>query len=193
MAWLIALSVAAYSQVATCRATEFTAGLKRDEAFSKRIGNSLRLRLIPLKQGWGWVVSVSPTSDDSQDWTYPVNMPLRTGERQVLGTGYGETVREKLRYEHSIRFLLDQMDFAKYSQMANETLKSTDPDAAGRYISAIENAPSGLVEIKPLEFTTSDDGEAVKWARLRFRVTVPTTFAIDPNLGWNSASCPDSR
>ena len=102
----IALSAVAYAQAAGCRGTEFTAGLKRDEAFSKRIGNSLRLRLIPLKQGWGWVVSVSPTSDDSQDWTYPVNMPLRTGERQVLGTGYGETVREKLQYEHSIRFLL---------------------------------------------------------------------------------------
>ena len=103
----IALSAAACAQATSCRATELTARLNGDEAFSKSIGNSLRLRLIPLKQGWGWVVTVSPTSDDSQDWTHPVNMPLRTGERQVLGTGYGETVREKLQYEHSIRFLLD--------------------------------------------------------------------------------------
>jgi hypothetical protein len=50
-----------------------------------------------------------------------------------------------------------------------------------------------LVEIKPLDFTTSEDGEAVKSALLRLRVTVPTTFAIDPNLGWNSVSCPDNR
>jgi hypothetical protein len=189
----IALSATAYTQVATCRTTEFTAGLNGEEAFSKTIGASLRLQLIPLKQSWGWVVRVSPASDDSQDWTYPVNMPLRTGERQVLGTGYGETVREKLQYEHSIRFLLDQKEFAKYSQMANETLKSRDPDAAGRYISAMENATTGLVAIKPLEFTTSDNGEAVKWARLRFRVTVPMPFAIGPDLEWNSASCPDSR
>jgi len=117
-------------------------------------------------------------------------MPLRTGERQVLGTGYGETVREKLQYEHSIRFVPNQMDFAKYSRMANETLESSNPDAAGRYISAIQDATTGLVEIKALESTTSDDGETVKSSRLRFRVTVPTSFAIDPNLGWKSVPCP---
>jgi hypothetical protein len=169
LACLIALSATACAQGASCRTTEFTATLNGDEAFAKSIGASLRLRLIPLNRAWGWVVSVSPMSEDSQDWTYPVNMPLRTGERQVLGTGYGETVREKLQYEHSIRFVLNQMDFAMYSRMANETLESSDPDAAGRYIAAIQNA------------TTS---------RLRFRVTVPTSFAIDPNLGWMSVPCP---
>lgn len=193
IAWWIALSATAYAQAVSCRTTEFTVGLNGDEAFSKSIGTSLRLRLIPLKQGWGWVVEVSPMSDDSQDWTYPVNMPLRTGERQVLGTGYGETVRDKLQYEHSIRFLLNQMDFTKYSQMANQTLESSDPDAAGRYISAVGDATTGLVEIKTLESTTSDSGEIVKSARLRFRVTVPTSFAIDPNLRWKPVACPDSR
>ena len=190
LACLIALSATACAHGASCRTTEFTATLNGDEAFSKSIGASLRLRLIPLKRAWGWVVSASPKSDDSQDWTYPVNMPLRTGERQVLGTGYGETVREKLQYEHSIRFVLNQMEFAMYSRMANETLESSDPDAAGRYIAAIQNATTGLVEIKALESTTSDDGETVKSSRLRFRVTVPTSFAIDPNLGWKSVPCP---
>ena len=190
LACLIALSATACAQGTSCRTTEFTAALNGDEAFSKSIGASLRLRLIPLKRAWGWVVSASPKSDDSQDWTYPVNMPLRTGERQVLGTGYGETVREKLQYEHSIRFVLNQMEFAMYSRMANETLESSDPDAAGRYIAAIQNATTGLVEIKALESTTSDDGETVKSSRLRFRVTVPTSFAIDPNLGWKSVPCP---
>ena len=193
LACLIALSATAYAQGAICRTTEFTAVLNGDEGFSKSIGASLRLRLIPLKRAWGWVVGASPMSDDSQDWTYPVNMPLRTGERQVLGTGYGETVREKLQYEHSIRFLLNQMDFAKYSRMANETLESNDPDAAGRYISAVQNTTTGSVEIKALESTTSEDGETVMSARLRFRVTVPTSLEVDPNLGWKSVPCPVLR
>jgi hypothetical protein len=120
-------------------------------------------------------------------------------ERQVLGTGYGETVRDKLQYEHSIRFLLNQMDFTKYSQMANQTLESSDPAAAGRYIyiyiyiSAVGDATTGLVEIKTLEYTTSDSGEMVKSARLCFRVTVPTSFAIGPNLRWKPVACLDSR
>jgi hypothetical protein len=176
-----------------CRTTEFTAVLKGDEAFSKNIGAALRLQLIPLRQDWGWDVEVSPINDVSKDWTFPVNMPLRTGESQVLGTGYGETVRDKFRYEHSIRFLLNQTDFAKYSQMANETLKSSDPDAAGRYLSAIRNVTTGLVEIKALEGSTSDNGEVVESARLRFRVMVPASFAVASDLEWKPTTCPDSR
>ena len=121
LACLIALSATACAQGASCRTTEFTATLNGDEAFSKSIGASLRLRLIPLKRAWGWVVSASPVSDDSQDWTYPVNMPLRTGERQVLGTGYAETIREKLQYEHSIRFVLTCFMHEQYPDGLMET------------------------------------------------------------------------
>jgi hypothetical protein len=67
LACLIALSATAYAQGASCRTTEFTAALNGDEAFSKSIGASLRLRLIPLKRAWGWVVSASPMSDDRLD------------------------------------------------------------------------------------------------------------------------------
>ncbi len=186
----ISLSAIAYGQAMGCKTTEFTAVLKGDEGFSKNVATSLRLRLLPLRQQWGWAVEVSPTNDLSKDWTFPVNMPLRTGERQLLGTGYGDTVRDKFQWEHSIRFLLNQRDFDKYSHMANETLKSSDPDAAGQYLSVITKVTTGIVEIKALEASTSENGEAVESAQLRFRVIVPVSFAVGSDLRWKPAICP---
>jgi hypothetical protein len=55
----------------------------------------------PLKNNWGWVISISPKGLD-EDWTYPVTFPIRTGEQQVMGTGYGRTVQQKMKPQLSV-------------------------------------------------------------------------------------------
>jgi hypothetical protein len=96
---------------------------------SRPLNQVLNLRLTAGRIS-GWIVSVSPLANEAQDWMYPVNLPLRTGESQYLATGYGTTVKEKLAYAHNLQFVLTENDYARYSKMAASTLAYEDPDAA---------------------------------------------------------------
>jgi len=190
VALCFALPSAMVGQTRLCKTATFMTTMSPEREFSKDLGSSLSMRLSPLNQRWGWTVIVSPSGASSEDWTYPVNMPLRTGESQLIGTGYGDTVRKKLQYSHSIRFLLTEPAFTHYSRRATEALTSRDSGAAGKYLSELPKAVTGIITITPLESKTSGDGERVYWARLRFQVTVPSSFGGSPKLDWHSAPCP---
>jgi hypothetical protein len=173
-----------------CRSATVVKRLDAQDRLILSIGDELRLQFRPMKNDSGWQVSVSPREDETEDWTYPVNMPLRTGESQFLATGYGQTVRERLRYAHEIKFLLNKEDFARWAREADETLESSDAKAAGAYIAHLRQASTGLLVITPEAYETTPDGQAVRWARLKIEVTVPASFAGSRELNWEERGCP---
>lgn len=175
---------------AQCKHATLVADLNETTSMSRTIGNGLLLRLIPANDGSGWRIAVSPEANEEEDWTYPVNLPLRTGESQYLATGYGETIREKLRYPREIKFVLSESDFARYSRMADRALASSDPEAAGIYMAQLPKISVGSVLISAWKYETTPDGERVKSAQLRFAVTIPEDFSGAKGLKWSRLPCP---
>lgn len=174
---------------ASCKRAEFTAHLQANKSFSKSLNSGLQLGFTAVRN-LGWVVSVSPVGGEDQDWTSPVNLPLLTGERQYLATGYGNTVKQRLAYAHYIRFVLTETDYVRYSKMADDALYSKDPAAAGEYIPKMPQIPAGLLTITPLDFITSQDGQTVEKARLKITVTVPADFSTTSSLSWEATARP---
>lgn len=99
----------------------------------------------------GWVISISPKGLE-EDWTYPVTFPIRTDEQQVVGTGYGSTVQEKMTYPIIVEFVLTHSDFVEYSKMAGEALSSPQPDAAGKFIKKVASLRKGRVTLQALSY-----------------------------------------
>jgi len=176
-----------------CVSANFTESLGPDNSLGRELGNGLRLHLTNTKGGLGWVVSVNPKESPAEDWTFPVNFPLRNGDRQSLATGYGETVKERLTYTHTIRFALDKSDYDQYRRMADDALESTDPNAGSAYMTEYRKMRTGTVLITPLRSETSDDGRQIRRAKLRFTIIVPERFPVSPDLQWHPAECPKAN
>ena len=133
------------------------------------------MRLTPLKADNGWVISVGPRGSD-EDWTYPVTFPLRTGEQQVMGTGYGSTVQEKLAHPITVEFVLTHPDFVKYSEMAQSALDSSRPEAAGEYIKRISGLRKGEMTVVATSYEKGDTAETVKDMTFQATILVPKSF-----------------
>jgi len=142
-----------------------------------------------VKDESGLVVSVTPEDDMGQDGTYPVNMALRTGARQNLATGWGETGPTKPQRSNYIQFTLSKSEFQRPSSMANETLASHDESTA-KYSQELSEVPTGLVEIRAEKLVTTSDGQRIRLARLRIVVTTPRSFRKNPRLYCREAACP---
>ena len=183
---VVALTVQAQEQ---CRAASVITIIEGDRDFMLELGNDLKLHLRSGKDQLGWVVSVTPEGNIKEDWMFPVNLPLRTGESQFLATGYGESVRERMQYKHEIRFALTQSDYQQYARLATQTLESRDPDAAGRFLAEYRKMRAGTVVIEPLKYQTSSDGTQMEWAKLKFVVIVPKTFPGSTALKWRRSEC----
>lgn len=168
--------------------------IKAGDSFTAGIGTDLELRLTPLKNDSGWVVSVTP-KDSQEDWTFPVNMPLRTGENQFLGTGYGSSVKDRLdsRIPHHIRFALTADDYKHYATLAAEALSTPRPEAAGEFIQRYKKFRTGLLAVEVMDFDKSGPPEQTKWMKFRVTVTVPITFSGSSDLAWKPAACPARR
>ena len=172
-----------------CRAARFTATLDSGDSYSKSIGGGLSLWLTPVKDESGWVVSVTPRNDVGQDWTYPVTMPIRTGEGQYLANGWGELGVTKVRSGRRVQFVLSKDEFKQLSKMADQTLGSRDPSAAGEYLEALKRFPVGAVNITADKLLTESDGQRIRLARLQITVTTPKSFAGNPKLAWREVGC----
>jgi hypothetical protein len=177
---------AAFAQL--CKQTSFTGRVTSKDSYAHKFSPILRFRLDPLKDDWGWVVSIG-AEDRNEHWTYPVTFPIRTGERQVIGTGYGSTVQEKMSYSTVVEFVLNHSDFLDYSNMANETLASPRPEAAGELIAKIASVHKGEITVKPLQFGKGDTSETVKWMKFKVSILVPASFHSNV-VSWSPASCP---
>jgi hypothetical protein len=178
------------AQTAECKRASFVEKLQESDSLSRVLGNNVELHLLPMNDGSGWRVAVSPKTKTDEDWTYPVNYPLRTGEHQYFATGYGDTIGNKLRHTLDVRFVLNSHDFSHYSRLANETLKAQDNAVVSRNMAELAKARMGVVTITPLKSETTPDGQSVKWAELKIDVTTPKNFASSPELTWVSCHCP---
>ncbi len=141
-----------------------------------------------MKDDWGWIVSIGD-EDGDEDWTYPVTFPIRTGEQQVIGTGYGETVQDKMKQSTVVEFVLTHADFVEYSEMADQTLDSPRAEAAGEFIEKAAKAPQGQVTVAPLSYGKGDTPETIQWMKFKVSIVVPETFQ-STLVSWSRAACP---
>ncbi len=171
-----------------CKQTSFVGKVTSKDDYSHPFAPGLSFRLESLKDGWGWVISIGD-QDRSEDWTYPVTFPIRTGERQVIGTGYGDTVQEKMTHTTVVEFVLTHPDFVEYSKMADETLASPRPEVAGEFIQKVAKLQQGQVTVTPLSYGKGDTPETIKWMKFKVSIVVPATFQSTV-VSWAPVACP---
>jgi hypothetical protein len=171
-----------------CMQMVFTGTVKAGEGYSHPLNARLDFRLAPLKDDWGWVISVGPAGS-TEDWTAPVTFPIRTGEQQVVGTGYGSTVQDRLAGPVSVQFVLTEAEFERLSSMADETLDSPRPEAAGQFIEQVSKVSQGRATLQALKYGKGVTAETVKWMDFRITVLVPTSFPSE-GKSWTPMSCP---
>lgn len=189
--WLL-LSCIALSPAAAgaqpCKETSFSGTVSSKDNYSHSFSPSLNFRLKPLKDDWGWIVSIGG-EDSNEDWTYPVTFPIRTGEGQLIGTGYGGTVQDKVAAPTVVEFVLGHSDFIEYSRLANEALESPRAEAAGEYINKVARLKKGEAIVTPLKYGKGETPETIKWMRFTVSIVVPASFQSDIG-SWSPTSCP---
>jgi len=162
------------------------------EEYSHELGGGLRIRLLPAKENWGWMIQVQPMGS-TDDYAYPVNPPFHSGNSQWLSTGYGETVEQQLKYEHEVYFVLNRAEYEHAGKLVEDALSSSDPRAAGKFLSALPALRSAVLRIRPLKYETTDAGKSVNWMQFGMTVTTPANFR--PALGLNARriTCPSNH
>ncbi len=175
-----------------CKEAGFEISLKGGQAYARNLGGGLVLKLAPLRRNWGWTIQVEPRNS-GDDYAYPLNPPLRSGNSQALGTGYGETARDQLSHDHDVRFTLNASEYERIFSLASDALwpyQAHDPDkAAQRYLDAIRKARSGLIRLKVRHFATTADGTAVISADFAASVMVPSDFDLAADLKAVGVAC----
>jgi hypothetical protein len=139
------------------------------EEYSHELGGGLRIRLLPSKENWGWMVQVQPL-DSTDDYAYPVNPPFGSGNSQWLSTGYGETVEQQLKYEHEVYFVLNRAEYEHAAKLVEHSLSSSAPSAPGIFLSTLPTLRSAVLRIKPTKYETTNAGKSVNW--MQFSMTV---------------------
>jgi hypothetical protein len=162
------------------------------EEYSHELGGGLRIRLLPSKENWGWMVQVQPL-ESTDDYAYPVNPPFRSGNSQWLSTGYGETVEQQLKYEHEVYFVLNRAEHEHAMKLADDAMSSSDLEAAGRFLSILPTLRSAVLRIKPTKYETADKGETVEWMQFGVTVTTPANFRPASGLNARRIACPSKE
>jgi hypothetical protein len=173
----------------TCHESSFEGRVNGGEEYSHELGGGLKIRLLPSKKNWGWMIEIQPL-DGTDDYAYPVNPPLRSGNSQWLSTGYGETVEQQLKYEHEVFFVLNRAERERALKLADAAISSSDPEAAGRFLSILPTLRSAVLRVKPINYETADEGERVKWMQFGVTVTTPANFRPAPGLNPKDIACP---
>lgn len=176
-----------------CTAVSFVAKLKAGNNFKQKVDDlEFEIRAstgMPPCGGWYF------TLDDAagHDFIYPVNMPLRFNPSQNLGCSYGLTAQQGLEMKRSMRFLLTEHDYLRLYPLMRDALwpgDSPDPEhAAGTYIKAITEVPTGLIRIETEHFKISKSG-VVHSAEFKVELIAPASFAFGQALKPHSTACP---
>lgn len=167
--------------------TQFTGSISASETYTHRFTQNLVFQLTPLKGSRGWIISIHPEGS-SYDWSYPVNFRLRTGESQLLGSGYGMRAEERMK-SAAVRFVLNAADFAEYSRLADDALESPRPEAAGEYIRKAKALPTGLATLKVLDYGRGEAPDQV--TRMNFSLHIVLPDSASPNeTSWEPVPCP---
>jgi len=174
-----------------CREFSFEGRVNGGDGFSRRLGASLWLKLLPLKDN-GWTIQLSPEGSED-DYGFPLNPPFHSDNSQYLGTGYGDTVEYHLKYEHEVFFAPTAEDHSRgikiYEQYADWP-GSAEPDSAEKFLAILPSLRRALLKLKPLKHLTADDGTTVRWMEFSATVVVPDTFQLAPDLKARPAKCP---
>jgi hypothetical protein len=176
----------------TCHEFSFEGRVNGGEEYSHELGGGLKIRLLPSKKNWGWVIEIQPL-DDTDDYAYPVNPPLRSGNSQWLSPGYGATVEQQLKYEHEVFFVLNRTEHERALKLADAAISSSDPEAAGRFLSILPTLRSAALKITPINYETADEGETLKWMQFGVTVTTPGNFRPAPGLNAKDIACPSTE
>jgi hypothetical protein len=162
-----------------CQSISFKVALNAVEDFERELGGGLLFRVRSGKEA-GWFLDVVPAEANTQDYIYPVNLPLRFNGNQTLGPGYGETVKSSLAHPHEMRFLLNRSDYNRVFGLIGNVL--SDPDKAlSDYTNAVDEARKGSLKVTISSYRTDPKG-ALTRIKLRVEITTPMDFQFAPHL-----------
>ena len=180
------------SATARCGEFSFDGRVTGGEAFSRNLGEGLRLRLSPTKENWGWIIRVQP-GGSSDDYAYPVNPPFHSDNSQWVSTGYGETAEHQLMHDHEVFFVLNRKEYERATKLTDEAMASSDPDAAGRFLAILPSLRSAVLKLKPMKYETLNQGKSVKWMEFSVTVIVPGSFQPAPDMNLRNRACSSNR
>jgi hypothetical protein len=148
--------------------------------------------LAPKNENWGWVIQVRPL-DSTDDYAFPVNPPFHSGNSQWLSTGYGETVEQQLKYEHEVFFVLNRTKYEHAAKLVEETMSSSEPEAAGKFISTLPALRSAVLRLKPIKYQTANAGKTASWMSFGVTVTTPADFRPPSGINAREIACPSNQ
>lgn len=174
----------------SCQFVSFKVTLDANDNYERELGGGLLFRVRSQKEP-GWFVDIVPAEANTNDYIYPVNLPLRFNGNQTLGPGYGETVKSSLSHAHEMNFLLDQSDYDRISGLIGNVLwsyQTPDPDKAlADYTRAVDNARKGWLTISIASYKADPKTGALGRIKLRVGITTPQNFQFAPGVSpWPS-------
>jgi hypothetical protein len=176
-----------------CHAVSFKVALDVHHDSQVELGGGLLFRVRSQKEA-GWFLDIVPAEANSNDYIYPVNLPLRQNPNQTLGAGYGESVDSSLRRPHEMRFLLDRSGYERVSDLIGNVLltyQTPDPDkAVSDYMSAVDSARKGSLRVHVSSYKTDKTGTLTR-IKLRVEITTPLDFQFAPGFNPLPTPCKD--
>jgi hypothetical protein len=176
----------------SCQIVSFKVALNAHDNYERELGGGLLFRVRSEKEP-GWFVDIVPAEENTKDYIYPVNLPLRFNPNQTLGPGYGETVQSSLSHAHEMDFLLDRSDYERISVLVGNVLwsyQAPDPDKAlDNYTNAVDNARKGSLNVVISSYKTDPKTGGLARIKLRVGITTPAGFQFAPGLTPWPSSC----
>jgi hypothetical protein len=176
-----------------CHSVSFKVALEVYDDFEQKLSSGLLFRVKSGSEP-GWFFDIVPGDAASNDYIYPVNLPLRFNANQYLGAAYGESVKSSLAYPHDMRFLLYQTDYDHVASLIGNVLwpyQTSDPDkAVSDYKSAVKKANKGWLVVTAASHKTDAKTGELASLKLRVRVTTPLDFQFAPGLKPKRVACP---
>jgi hypothetical protein len=181
LAMILLLSVSTRAQQSpSCQFVSFKVTLNANENYQRELGGRLLFR-VKSQKDLGWFVDIVPSEENTKDYIYPVNLPLRFNPNQTLGPGFGETVQSSLSHPHEMNFLLDRSDYERISALVPGVL--SDPDKAlAEYTNAVDHARQGSLNIAISSHKTNPRTGSPAHIKLRVGITTPPGFQFAPGL-----------
>lgn len=185
-------AITAQAQSSSCQTVFFKAALNAGDDFTRELGGGLLFRIRTQKDP-AWFLDIVPAEANTQDYVYPVNLPLRFNGNQTLGPGFGETVKSSLAHPHEMNFLLNRSDFDRISALVGNVLqsyKTNDPDKAiSDYTNAVDRVKKGSLRVAISSYKTDLKTGALTHIKLRVQITTPMDFQFAPKLNPLSWPC----
>ncbi|MGA8271740.1 MAG: hypothetical protein WB919_09305 [Candidatus Sulfotelmatobacter sp.] len=191
---LAPISVRKQQPSLSCQFVSFKVVLNASDDFQRELGGGLLFRVTHQKQQ-AWFVDIVPAEENTKDYIYPVNPPLRFNPNQTLGPGYSETIRSSLSHPHEMKFLLDRLDYDRISGLVGNVLwpsQTPDPDKAlSDYDNAVDDARKGSLKVTVSSYKTDPKTGTLAHIKLRVMITTPPDFQFAPGLNaWPAACAP---